>query len=135
MLLLLSLVFYIIVYVGRTKDAQAKYRANQIQKAIDYLGGKCSNCGSTENLEFDHIKPTTKLFTIAGNILKNWNKLIAELDKCQLLCHNDHQTKTLLERGYKRAKHGTYTMYNNHKCRCSPCQEAHTNYHRQYRAR
>ena len=29
------------------------------------LGGKCECCGSTFNLQFDHIDPTTKSFSIA----------------------------------------------------------------------
>jgi len=37
----------------------------RIGEALDILGGKCIKCGSLENLEFDHIDPSSKLFTIS----------------------------------------------------------------------
>ena len=33
--------------------------------ALDYLGGFCVYCGSTEKLEFDHIDRTSKSFPIS----------------------------------------------------------------------
>lgn len=33
----------------------AEYRRQMRKEAIQHLGGKCDNCGTTENLQFDHI--------------------------------------------------------------------------------
>lgn len=33
-------------------------------KGLKLLGGVCVKCGTTENLQFDHIDPATKLFNI-----------------------------------------------------------------------
>ena len=68
-------------------------RKNRLQEAKDYLGNICWCCGATENLQFDHIDPKTKSFNI--NAQDSWEKLIPELDKCQLLCPPCHLKKTL----------------------------------------
>lgn len=64
---------------------------------IEMLGGKCVGCGTTENLQFDHIDRKKKSFTI-GKILESSleNKLIPEAKKCQLLCKSCHQIKTTI---------------------------------------
>lgn len=62
-------------------------------KAIEYLGGKCVRCGYEEHpaaLQFHHIDPSTKLFTIAEVANKAWSSILSELDKCELLCANCH---------------------------------------------
>jgi len=64
---------------------------------IEYLGGKCVKCGSTERLEFDHIDRTTKKYTIAGRVTLNFDNLKEELNKCQLLCVDCHKIKTKSE--------------------------------------
>ena len=62
-------------------------------KAIDYLGGACVKCGynkSISALQFHHINPHEKQFTISGSSNKSWEVLKKELDKCVLLCGNCH---------------------------------------------
>lgn len=55
--------------------------------------GPCRQCGSTEDLELDHIDPTTKI----SHAVWSWSeqRRAEELKKCQVLCHNYHETKTL----------------------------------------
>jgi hypothetical protein len=64
------------------------------QKAIDYLGGKCTSCGYNKYygaLEFHHVDPNTK-DTVWNHLKKrSWDRIIVELDKCQLLCSNCHK--------------------------------------------
>ena len=58
---------------------------------IEYMGGKCSNCGYNKNLaalEFHHVNPLNKSFEISYHSAKNWLKIKDELDKCILLCSN-----------------------------------------------
>lgn len=61
--------------------------------------GPCARCGSWDRPEVDHIDRSTKVLTPA----KIWSlspenpRRIAELAKCQVLCHRCHQEKTNAE--------------------------------------
>lgn len=71
------------------------------KKAVDYLGGKCIDCGYDrylEALEFDHIDPTLKEFSISGSHGRSWDVIKAELDKCALRCANCHRERHAKER-------------------------------------
>ena len=59
---------------------------------IEMLGGKCESCGTTKNLQFDHIDPTTKSFSIAKRY--RCKNVFEEIKKCQLLCYECHLKKT-----------------------------------------
>lgn len=76
-------------------SCRQKYRKIQMkQKAIDYLGGKCSVCGydkCMDAFDFHHIDESTKEFNISLNFNLAWEKLKNELDKCELLCANCHR--------------------------------------------
>jgi hypothetical protein len=103
-------------------------------RIIEYLGGKCVRCGSTERLEPDHIKAREKSFNIGANINRRWEVLVTELDKCQLLCHDCHLIKTKecgetgggWNKGIRQGEisHGTGTAYTYWKCRCESCKQA-----------
>ncbi len=77
-----------------TVEHASNYRKRKKKKAIDYKGGKCELCGykkSIAALTFHHINPLFKEYLISGTSLcKSWDKLVIELDKCQLLCCNCH---------------------------------------------
>lgn len=72
-------------------------RRNRIKMLTDMKGGRCVVCGSIERLEFDHVDPTTKLFDIAGGLLRKMETILDELDKCQLLCRECHIEKSSAE--------------------------------------
>ena len=75
-------------------EDQRKIRDERRQYLREYLGGKCVRCGATEKLEFDHIIPANKSYTIASNITCfSLEELILEVDKCQLLCRPCHIQK------------------------------------------
>lgn len=83
------------------------------------LGNQCVQCGSQENLEFDHIDPGKKKFSITRMWGYSFKKVMEELKKCQLLCHECHQKKTNLFSTH--FIHGTLGAYRHHKCRCDDC--------------
>lgn len=73
----------------------AERRARIRAELLAVLGGKCSWCESTEDLQFDHKDPRTKLFDIASGLDRPRTQLLAEVRKCQLLCGPHHREKTL----------------------------------------
>lgn len=71
----------------------SEYRVNIKQRLIDYKGGKCQICRYNRcinALEFHHINPKEKDFTISGGT-KSFNTLKLEVDKCILVCSNCHR--------------------------------------------
>ena len=90
---------------------------------IQELGGVCVKCGSTEKLQFDHIDPATKSFTIGQKLVNtSLSRLREELAKCQLLCSECHRKKTLSDNGWDTERaHGTLSKYTKEKCRCIEC--------------
>lgn len=91
---------------------------------ITLLGGICVKCGSDENLQFDHIDKNSKSFDVSNKITYPRDIVLAELEKCQLLCEECHKTKSLHDLDKKAAKgtHGTLSSYR--YCRCFECKEA-----------
>jgi hypothetical protein len=97
-------------------------------KIIEYLGGKCNECGSTNDLHVDHKDHTKKSFSLAKCWSYSWSILIEELKKCQLLCEECHLNKTKSEGSLAKTRttkprfiHGSYWTYHKHKCRCEKC--------------
>jgi 5-methylcytosine-specific restriction endonuclease McrA len=75
----------------------AEYRSARKQRYLEYLGGKCVECGSTDDLEFDHVDPQTRSFCVGFNS-KSEDQVFQELTKCQLLCHTCHLVKSATEK-------------------------------------
>lgn len=96
------------------------------------LGGKCVICSSIKDLQFDHIDPLTKSFSIGCLLSHSKKNIDKEISKCQLLCRPCHTEKTLMDNGRKRSEHGSYNKYS-HGCRCDMCRSANTKYSREYR--
>jgi hypothetical protein len=74
----------------------------QRAKAIANLGGKCVECGATEDLEIDHIEAGSRRAAALTNsrpTLKAVNDAArGETYGLQLLCHSHHQAKTTIDR-------------------------------------
>lgn len=81
----------------------ARYHRRRAE-AIKLLGGKCVRCGSTVNLDFDHINKSTKNFTIAKIWSASEKRFTEELAKCQLLCRDKCHYEKSIE--YKDYTHG-----------------------------
>lgn len=82
------------------KKCRAEYsdeRRRSIKiKAIEYLGGKCANCGIEDDpciYDFHHIDPTAKEIAFGARGGKSFESLKCELDKCVLLCSNCHRKR------------------------------------------
>lgn len=75
------------------KRDTSSYRRNIKKRLIEYKGGKCQICGYNkcqEALDFHHIEPSEKDYTISGGT-KSFETLKKEVDKCVLVCANCHR--------------------------------------------
>ena len=75
--------------------AQKKRRFDRKKKFVLLLGGECKKCGYKENLSslaFHHRNPEEKEFTLSSRELGMFKeeRLLKEVAKCDLLCHNCH---------------------------------------------
>lgn len=71
----------------------SEYRREVKRKLVEYKGGKCKVCGynrCTAALEFHHLDPTKKDFSISGGT-RSFESLKDEVDKCVLVCSNCHK--------------------------------------------
>ena len=77
-------------------DRQREYARKWVAKRrSDFFADKsCVVCGSTEELELDHVDPRLKV----SHSIWSWRRerREAEIAKCQILCRKHHVEKTLL---------------------------------------
>ena len=72
-----------------THDKQRKIKTD----ALAYKGGHCCICGYNKYfgaLDFHHLDPSKKEFSIGDLRAYKWEKLKPELDKCICVCRNCH---------------------------------------------
>jgi len=126
------------------KEYMKNRRAKRRALVLEMLGDSCARCGSTEELEVNHIDRVQKVVTLSGAGLdRACNKIVEEIKKCELLCIECHKDYT---RGqWKRREippsyvkhgdvfyHGTARMYNEKNCRCEDCKLAKKYYRNGY---
>ena len=111
----------------------AQYQRRK-KEFIELLGGVCVDCGTNQNLEFDHDDRSQKKFTITKFYSKNYDDLKIEVLKCKLRCTTCHKIKTQTVDGIK-ATHGSAGMYRHQKCRCDLCKQGNTERHAAWRKR
>ncbi len=90
-------------------------------RLIAMLGGCCARCGSTDDLEFDHIDPSTKRFNVCADLTRAWDELVEEASRCQLLCKEDHIAKSAEDRPEPAHSRYRYLYWG---CRCAICRAA-----------
>lgn len=119
---------------------QKEIRTRKIQKRkqlyLDLLGGVCIECYTTDGLRFDHVMPEDKIFNISQYYEVAIEKVLPELQKCQLLCDACHNKKTISDRTGRlgiEIPHGTSNAYKNRGCRCDKCKSAFSKYQKSYR--
>ncbi|WP_131805034.1 hypothetical protein [Mycobacteroides abscessus] len=112
---------------GWNRQAWRKQRYEMMRaRAFEFLGGKCAECGGTDRLEIDHVNRTSKSFDMSGMTCLSWDRIEAELQKCQLLCRLHHEAKTLRENS---VPHGG-GKGGKRKCMCGPCRDQRRIYQR-----
>lgn len=82
-------------YMSISSERVKSWRRRMKQKLVEGLGGKCCMCGYNRCLDalaLHHKDPTQKEFSFSRFRAnpKSWEKVIPEVKKCALLCHNCH---------------------------------------------
>ena len=76
------------------KDKALSKNCKKKLKLVKIAGGRCCKCGynnSLRALSFHHRDPKEKKFCLNIHSLgKNWEEIIEEFEKCDLLCLNCH---------------------------------------------
>ena len=91
-------------YIDQTRVRNDKYFRERVVFLLEYFQTHpCTDCGETDPvvLEFDHLRD--KLFDIASGIhYRAWAKVLAEIEKCEVVCANCHRRRTARRRGALR---------------------------------
>lgn len=90
----------------------------------------CETCGSVDRLEFDHVDPSTKTFSIMSRWNAPLSELLPELAKCRSLCHDCHSKSSTY--GTRRVDHGGGKT-GRRNCSCDPCKARKREYMRELR--
>ncbi len=120
-------------YTGDQKrEYQRRWVAQRRLKLIKRLGGKCVDCETTADLEFDHDNLELKRMSINTVLSCDWDRhdIAQELKNVVLRCVPCHKKKTKSE--IIPAKHGASKYKNG--CRCQICKDGHAEYRRDRRA-
>ena len=96
-------------YKARVKSAAAIALDAKREKLLTVLKTcRCLHCGETDPvvLDFDHIDPKTKTTEVGSMFRKgySWDKIEAEIAKCQVLCSNCHRRKTAKENNWYKSQ-------------------------------
>lgn len=117
---------------GKTKkEYHAEYYRKRMDEYLTVLGNKCVKCGSTSNLQIDHIDPKDKELNPSSlwSSKDNQDAITTELSKCQCLCKACHMQKT--KDDWKQGNiyhvpptHGSVYSWMKLRCKCAACTEA-----------
>lgn len=84
----------------RAKTRRKKFMANKDERRaflIELKGGKCIDCGYNEHpaaFEFDHLRDKVAAISSMLNTPIKWERILAEVEKCELVCANCHRIRT-----------------------------------------
>lgn len=73
-------------------ESVISWRKKVKKKLVEYKGGCCEKCGYDKSigaLQFHHINPSEKDFTISGKSY-SFERIKKEVDKCIMVCANCH---------------------------------------------
>lgn len=78
----------------KLKIVEARRRLKE--RAVEYKGGKCEDCGfkgRSVGYDFHHTDPSKKDFTISSGDYRSFERIKPELDKTVLLCAICHRVR------------------------------------------
>ena len=92
-------------YIDAAGRRKRRVVAERMAYIVSYLGEHpCVDCGETDPvvLEFDHLRD--KKFSISDGLQgRNWQSVLDEIAKCEVVCANCHRRRTARRGGFARA--------------------------------
>jgi len=93
-------------YIGKAQKRTADLWAERTAALVEYFSNHpCVDCGETDPvvLEFDHLRE--KKFNIGEKLVTHrWSVILAEIDKCEVVCGNCHKRRTARRQQTNRAR-------------------------------
>ena len=91
-------------YIEKAAERSRRVIAERMLYIVSYLREHpCVDCGETDVvvLEFDHLRE--KEFGISVGITHyTWTRVLAEIEKCEVVCANCHRRRTAKRSGFRR---------------------------------
>ena len=83
-------------YVSRAKRTKNRRRDDRTNFLLEYFATHpCVDCGESDPLvlDFDHLRD--KKFSIGHELhARSWRSILAEIEKCEVVCANCHRRRT-----------------------------------------
>jgi hypothetical protein len=94
-------------YRERARVRRSNIKRQRQDKLYAFLSDKCcASCGINDIrvLDFDHIDPSTKKFSIARGVNEcySWEIIELEIKKCRILCSNCHRIRTVEQYNWRK---------------------------------
>jgi hypothetical protein len=92
------------LYIDRARRRKRIVGKQRVAYLLEFLSAHpCADCGESDPvvLEFDHV--ADKAFTIGEGLRdRNWESVLAEIAKCDVVCANCHRRRTARRGGFLR---------------------------------
>jgi hypothetical protein len=92
-------------YIAQAAAQKQALRLERTEYLIEYFKTHpCVDCGETDPvvLDFDHLRD--KSFHISARLITyRWQRILDEIEKCEVVCANCHRRRTAERRGALRA--------------------------------
>ena len=94
-------------YIDQAEVSKRKLRLARTKYLLKFfVANPCVDCGENDPvvLEFDHLDAKAKSFSIGQGLSnRNWQSVLDEIGKCEVVCANCHRRRTARRRGALRA--------------------------------
>jgi hypothetical protein len=92
-------------YIEQARIQKERLQLERTRYLLEYFQRHpCVDCGELDPvvLEFDHLRD--KRFSIGQELIRrSWRSILAEMEKCEVVCANCHRRRTARRRGSMRA--------------------------------
>lgn len=100
------------VWYPANKKRRSRLNRASIQKKVDdikkmKLAAGCTDCGYNAHpdaLEYDHLRDKHFSISNAARNQTSWVRILAEMEKCEVVCANCHRIRTATRRTSKNKK-------------------------------
>jgi hypothetical protein len=93
-------------YIDQAGSSKRRLRLARTRVLLQFFETHpCVDCGENDPvvLEFDHLRD--KVLNIGADLLRRrWADILAEIEKCEVVCANCHRRRTARRRGAMRAR-------------------------------